>query len=632
MPAIYVPMTEQKVLMPEWDFLPDHRSYWIDLVGRLRPNVTAAQASAAMNTLFLQLRTAEFAQKHDQSADARKGFLTDAHLNLDGGAKGFSPLRDDVEMPLLIIMGMVLLVIGMAIVNVASLLLVRAANRVREFSVRFALGATNGQVLRQLLAEGMLLGAAGAVTGLLLAPEVLRLLIRWMSTGTGDELAFSATLDWRVLAFAIAATLGASVLFSLAPAAQFWNPKLAEAMRQQTGSVGGGSLKFRRSCVALQVSFSLLLMVAAGLFVRTIANLRSVNTGFATDHLLAFHIDPALAGYAPASVAPVERRALDAIAGLPGIRGVGATNDTDLADDDVMGDVAVSGYTPPPNDDYDVELPWVSDGYLQTLGVPLAAGRYFNAGDTATSQKVAIVNESFAKHFFGADAEALGHHVSRPERTSTDATIVGVVKDVKHASVREPARPTDYTLFAQADRTTGLTFYLRTWQDPKAALGSLRATVANIDSKLIVSDVRTMGQEIDEDIMPVRVIALLAATFGLLAAVLAGIGLYGILAYSTAQRTQEIGIRMALGALRGNVVALIVREVLALTGIAIAVTIPVALLATRALRSQLFGVSSGDPVVYGVGILAICVVAVGAGILPARRAATVDPARALRNE
>jgi putative ABC transport system permease protein len=632
LPAIYVPITEQKVLVPEWDFLPDHFSYWINLIGRLRPGVTAAQALAAIKPLFVSLRAAEFPLLHDQSADARKGFVTKAHLNLDAGARGFSPMRDDVRMPLLIVMGMVLLVIGMAIVNVASLMLVRAATRVREFSVRFALGATNGQILRQLLAEGLLLGAAGAVVGLLLAPEALRVLIHWMSTGSASETVFSATLDWRVLLFTMLATLAASVLFSLAPAAQFWNPKLADAMRQQSGTLGGTSLKFRRTCVALQIGFSLLLVVGAGLFVRTITNLRSVNVGFATDHMLAFNLNPSLAGYPASAVAPVEQRALDAIAALPGVRAVGATNDQDLSDDNVTGDEIVSGYTPKPDDDYDVELPWVSDSYLQTLGIPLLVGRYFNPGDTATSQKVAIVNETFAKHFFGSAAAALGHHVSRPRRPATDAMIVGVVKDVKHASVRDPAMPTSYTLFAQAERTTGLVFYVRTWQAPEVATNSLRATIANIDSKLIVNNPRTMSADIDEDLQSERTIALLATTFGAMATLLAGIGLYGILAYATAQRTREIGIRMAMGARRSTVVGLIVREVLALTGVAVAVTIPVALLATRAIRSQLFGISNADPQVYGAGILMIAAVAVAAGIIPARRAATVDPARALRTE
>jgi len=467
---------------------------------------------------------------------------------------------------------------------------------------------------------------------LALAPAALRVLIRWMSSGSGDEVTFSATLDWRVLVFTIAATIAASVLFSLAPAAQFWNPRLAEAMQQRSGTGGGGSLKFRRTCVALQIGFSLLLIVGAGLFVRTITNLRNVDPGFATDHLLTFELNPALAGYPPAGTAPVEQRALDALAALPGVRAVGATNDSDLEDNGISGDVKVAGYTPGPNEEFDVELPWVSNGYLQTLGVPLVAGRYFNAGDTATSQKVAVVNESFAKHFFSSPGAALGHHLSRPDRPLTDATIVGVVRDVKHTSVRDPASPMSYTLFSQAERQTGLTFYVKTWQPPSAATSSIRAAVGNIDRKLIVNSLWTMTDSINNDLMAERTIALLATTFGLLATLLAGIGLYGILAYSTSQRTREIGIRMALGARRATVVGLIVREVLVLAGVAIAVTVPLAVLATRALRSQLFGVSNADPMVYGAGILVICVVAVAAGIIPARRAATVDPTSALRND
>ena len=631
LPQIYVPLTMQKTVEPEWDFLNDHKSYFMNIVGRLRPGVTATQATAAINPLFRDLRTEEFTQLNDQSAKERKAFITNAHLNLEAGAKGFSPMRDDVQTPLIIIMGMVVLVILMAIVNVASLLLVRAATRAREFSVRYALGATSGQVLRQLLAEGMLLGVAGAAIGLALAPEALRLLIRWMATGDAGEHAFSATLDWRVLLFTVLATLVASLLFSLAPAAQFWNPKLAEALHQGRGGTGG-SLRFRRTCVALQIGFSLLLIVAAGLFVRTIANLRNVNAGFTTDHLLVFELNPQLAGYPPTGVAPLEQRALDGIAALPGVRGVGATNDEDLNGDGVDGDVKVAGYTPPPNDDYNVELPWVSDNYLQTLGVPLLAGRYFNAGDTATSTKVAIVNESFAKHFFGSAAAALGHHVSRPRSPQTDAMIVGVVKDVKHQSVRDPAIPTCYTLFAQAERTTGLIYYVRTWQDPDAAANSIRAAIGNIDSKLIVAHLTTMRDAIDQNLLAERTITLLASAFGILATVLAGIGLYGILAYSTARRTREIGIRMALGARRATVVRLILWEVMVLAGGAILVTIPVAILATRAVRSQLFGVSIADPAVYGAGIAAICIVAALAGFVPARRAATVDPARALRTD
>jgi hypothetical protein len=285
-----------------------------------------------------------------------------------------------------------------------------------------------------------------------------------------------------VLVFTLAVTVLASLFFSLAPMAQFQNPRLAEAMKERGGSGGGRSLKFRRSCVALQIGFSLLLLVGAGLFVRTIENLKHVDPGFATDHLLAFDLDPDLAGYPAAGVAPVEQRAIDAVAGLPGVRGVGATNDSDLAGNGISGDVEASGYTPKPDEDFDVELPWVSNDYLQTLGVPLVAGRYFNAGDTAASEKVAVVNESFVKHFYGGAQAALGHVVSRPRRTGTEATIVGVVRDVKHESVRDPANATEYTLFTQAPKQAGLTFYVRTWQSPETATNSIRGAISNIDT------------------------------------------------------------------------------------------------------------------------------------------------------
>ena len=632
-PDVFVPITEQKVVEPDWDYLSDHNAYWIDLAGRLRPGMTVAQAQASLNALYLSLRRAEFTLQHDQSEKARTTFIDQAHINVDAGAKGFSPLRGDMQTPLTIMMGMVLLVIAMAVVNVASLLLVRAAGRSQEFAVRYALGATSAQVLRQLIAEGLLLGGCGAAIGLLLAPQALHVLIHWLSGGSPDGgLPFTLTLDWHVLLFTLAVTVVASLLFSLAPMAQFQNPKLAEAMKERGGTGGGRSLQFRRSCVALQIGFSLLLLVGAGLFVRTIKNLRNVDAGFATDHLLSFDLDPMLAGYPAPGVAPLEQRAIDAMASLPGVRGVGATNDSDLAGNDVQGDVLASGYTPKPDEDFDVELPWVSNDYLQTLGIPLAAGRYFNEGDTATSEKVAVVNEKFAQHFYGSPQAALGRVVSRPRRPGTEATIVGVVRDVKHESVRDPAIATDYTLFTQALKPAGLTLYVRTWQAPEAATNSIRAAIANLDSKLIVGNPRTMTKAIDDDLIAERVIAMLATVFGGLAALMAGIGLYGILAYSTAQRTREIGIRMALGAQRGTVVRLILREVMVLAGGAMLVTIPLAMLATRAVRSQLFGVSIADPAVYGVGIVVICLVAALAGFIPARRAATVDPARALRTD
>jgi putative ABC transport system permease protein len=630
-PDLYVPMTMQAVIEPEWSYLNDHRAYWLNIVGRLRADETLPHASASLSSLWDSLRSKEFALQRDQSAKAREKFVSRSHLNLDAGANGFSPYRGELRTPLLIMMAMVLLVMAMAVVNVAGLLLVRAAGRVREFSMRFALGATKRQILRQLLAEGLLLGISSAVLGLFLAPQALKALITWMA-GRNPDSAFSATLDWRVLLFTVASALTASLLFSLAPALQFWNPRLVEALKQQAGTGSGEALRFRRTCVALQIGFSLLLIVGAGVFVRTIQNLRNVNPGFATDHLLTFGLAPEHAGYPSNQIVPVEQRALEALAALPGVRGAGATNDAELEDDNVTGDVTVAGYTAKPDEDLNVELPWISDNYLQTLGVPLVAGRYFSPSDSATATKVIIVNETFARHYFGSPQNALGHHVSRPERPETDAAIVGVVRDARHTTVRDPAMPTAYRPFVQGEKPVSLNFYIRTWQPPDAAAGSIRAAITNIDRKLIVHDLTTLSTQIDDTIANERTIALLASTFGVLATILAGIGLYGILAYSTAQRTREIGIRMALGAQRWEVVRLILREVLALAGVAVAVAIPVAIFATRALRSQLFNVSSIDAAIYAAAIAIIVFTAALAGLIPARRAASIDPARALRTD
>ncbi len=305
-PAVYVPLSEQRIVEPEWNYLNDRNSYSLDVVGRLRPGITAEQASAALNPLYRSIRADEFAGLHTQRPDVREKFVDRAHLNLEAGARGFSPLRNEVTTPLAILMGMVLLVTGMALVNVASLLLVRAANRVREFSVRYALGATSGQILRQLMCEGLLLGLLGAAAGLAIVPEAQHLLIRWMAGQSSDPPAFSSTLDWHVLAFTLVTSFVGSVFFSLAPAAQFWNPRLADALKQQASTGVGGGLKFRRTCVLLQIGFSLLLIVGAGMFLRTIQNLRNANPGFETEHLLAFRLSPELAGYPEAGVAPVE--------------------------------------------------------------------------------------------------------------------------------------------------------------------------------------------------------------------------------------------------------------------------------------------------------------------------------------
>jgi len=629
-PRIFIPMTMQKTIAPDND-LADRRSIWLKIIGRLPAGRTTKQAEAALNPLWSSLRAMEFKDFHDQSAREREKFVTTSHVSVAGAAKGFSPMRENVEMPLKILMGMVLLVVAMAAVNMASLLLVRAAGRVREFSMRYALGARAGDVVLQLLTEGLLLGLGGAALGILIAPQMVRGLIAWLTTTMSDA-PFSATLNPDILAFALGTTLLVSILFSLAPALQFLKPNLVDSLKQQSGTGSTASLKFRRSCVALQIGSSLLLLVGAGLFMRTIQNLHSVDAGFATDHLLKFDLSPEMAGYQGDSVAAVEVRLLDAISALPGVRGVAATNDPELAGDEINGSMDIAGYTPKPDEEIEAEVPWVSQDYFSTMGVPLLAGRGFTKADVAGAQKVAVVNEMFARKYYGSPANALGHHVSRSRRPVTDTAIVGVVRDTKHESVRDEIRPTVYRPFVQGEKPTQLVYYVRTWQTPEATSNAIRAAVQRIDGKLIVDDLRTMQSQIDDTISTERMVAMLASGFGVLAALLAGIGLYGVLAYSTAQRTREIGIRMALGAQRFTVARLILREVLVLSAGTILVTLPLAFLLSRTLREELFGVSPADPLVYLGGVVMIGIVASLAALLPARRAASIEPMQALRAE
>ncbi|MGA8432047.1 MAG: ABC transporter permease [Candidatus Sulfotelmatobacter sp.] len=631
-PDLFTPMMMKSQVMPGSDELEDRRSSWLNVVARLKPGFTREQAEAAISPLWYAIRSDELKQMQHGTDNFRENFVAKSHLSLLDGARGFSPLRSDVQTPLIIVMAMVGLVALMACANVGSLLLVRAAGRLREMSVRYALGAKRKRVVQQLVIEGLLLGLAGGTVGIILAPQISAVLIKMTPRSSSMEFPFSSQVDLRILLFNFSLAVGASLLFSLAPAVQFWRPNLAPAL-QQRSVVGGGPLRFRRIAVGVQVGLSLLLLVGAGLFTRTLHNLKSLNVGFATDHLVTFNIDPSLAGYPSTQNAEVSGRVLRALASLPGVRSVAGTNDSELADDGYAGNITLAGYAAKEDEDMDVEKPYVSPGYFSGMGMQLIAGREFSDADRAETQKVAVVNESFARHFFGDAPHTLGHYLAEGGgNVKPDIEIVGVVQDAKHHGVRADVKRTVFTPYLQAKDFGAMTFYIRTRQTPESAEPTIRGAMQALDSKLVLDTFRTMDEQIDDNLTVERVVSLLAESFGVLAALMAAIGLYGVLAYSTAQRTSEIGIRMALGASRASVVRVVLVEVLWLTGFAIAVTLPASLLLGRAVRSELFGISSSDPLTLSLATLLILMVAIASALLPARRAARIDPIVALRYE
>jgi predicted permease len=633
-PKIFVPIMAQPVIQPRYQLLDDHKSRWLTVVARLKPGETTTAAEAGINPLWNALRAEEFPLFKSTSANFRQRFFDKAHLTVLDASKGFSPLRDQIGEPLLIVMGMVGLVALMACVNISSLLLVRASGRAREMSIRYAMGASRWQIIRQLLIEGLLLGTLGGILGLIVAPLATRALVRTVVVGDVSQFPFNTSIDLRVLLFNFLVAFAASVVFSLAPALRFLKPDLVTALKQQSGTSGTSPLLFRRITVGLQIGLSLLLVVGAGLFVRTLHNLESQDVGFVTDHLVTFGINPQMAGYHQEQVNPLHQRVLDTLAALPGVRSVGGTDDPELSDDDIGSNFSIAGYDAKDDEDMNMESPSVTPGYFAALQLPVLAGRTFTHQDVFGQPSVAVVNTSFARKYFGDPERAVGHLIGHGQgpNTKLDIQIIGVVGDAKHIGVRGEIRRTIYTPFFQDEKRGVLQYYVRTGQSPDAAETTIRSALQNLDSKLVIDTLRTMDEQIADNLMNDRLITLLAVVFATLATLLAALGLYGVLAYTTAQRTREIGIRMAMGAQRSSVVRMVLVDVMWLAGISIALTLPLALLLARMVRSQLYGVSSFDPLSLLAGTLLVALVALIAAMLPARRAASVEPMKALRTE
>ncbi len=632
-PAVFMPLSMEAVAMP-WrvplDDLNNHRSLWVTLVARLKPGVTMQQAQAGLAPLWHTLRAQELTLYKARSERFKKNFLDNSRLKVLDDSTGFSPDRIELKTPLLILLSMASLLVALCAINVATLLLLRAAGRAREMSMRYALGAKRSRIVSQLLVEGGLLGLAGAVAGLALAPVVSTTLVRLMTNADPGQEPYSGSIDMRVLLFTLGLSLVVSLLFSIAPVFHFMRPDLAQALRQNSGTASRSSQRFRKLAVGAQIALSVLLLGGAGLFVRTLDNLRHQSVGFDTGHLATFSLDPANSGYGEDRSAQILSNALDAVRNIPGVTQVAATTDPELAGDTNNSGFTIQGHTRGEDENIDFESPWVTPGYFATLKQPLLVGREFSSADAQAAPKVAIVNLTFSKRFYGSPQNALGRMVG--DEDTPDTTIVGVVGDTKHVDLRTALGPAVYRPYLQQKHPGGVQVYARAAQSPETVETAIRQTIHQLDPTLVVDGLRTMEAQVDRSAADERALAILAIGFSMLAMLLAAVGLYGVLAYSTEQRTREIGVRLALGSQRSSVVFLVVREMAIIAGIATAIALPAVVALARLFRSQLYGVTTFDPLTLTVAALLTAVMVALAAALPARRAATVEPMQALRIE
>jgi predicted permease len=634
-PQVRIPVTMDDYL-PKSPFtrLNDRRFRWLIVFGRLKPGMTLKRAQAGLQPLFHQILQKEVAQKEFAKASpfVRSEFLK-MWLQLTPGSTGRSYLRDQFSKPLFALMAIVGLVLLIACSNLANLLIARASSRQKEMALRLALGAGRGRLIRQLLVESLLLSAVGGVFGLLLAVMIDKALIDFLPAGS-EPISLSGTPGWAVLGFTCVVSVLAAVLFGLAPALQCTRAQLADTLKDQAGSVvSGGSVALRRILVVAQVSLSLLLLIGAGLFLQSLHNLKDLNPGFDLHGLLEFAVEPTLQRYDRASAIEFYRRLDERLRTMPGIQDAAFAVVPILADNEWDNWVTIEGYTPKQGETPDPHMQFCTPSFLRTLKIPVLLGRDFSSRDIQGAPKVGIVNQKFAKHYFG-NASPIGRHLGMGSDPGTkmDIEIVGVAADTKYESMRQEMPDELYIPYQQADFVNGMVVYVRASGDPLGLFNRLRAAVRDVDSTVPMYDLRTLDDQVEFSLITERLLATLSTAFGAVASLLAALGLYGVMAFMVAQRTREIGIRMALGAARGSVVWMVMREVLKLAGAGIVIGLFASWLATRLVQNQLFGVQATDLLTMCAGALGIAAVAAAAGYLPARRATSIDPMQALRWE
>jgi predicted permease len=643
-PSIRVPVMMKAQVTPNWDDMDNRRSRWVNVFARLKPGVTKDAAKARLQPFFHGLLEAEVKEPafRNASAHTREQFLRGT-MDLLPAAQGRSPLRQQLADPLKLLMFVVAGVLLIACANVASLLIARAATRQKEIAVRLALGAGRRRIAAQLLVESVLLAVVGGVLGLVLASWTTRFLLGYLPTSETPHV-ITGAIDRKILLFNFALSLVTGVIFGLVPALRSTRPSLAPTLKDQVGAVVGGGVRFRKALVVAQVTLSVLLLVGAGLFIRTLRNLQTLDLGMNTENLIAFNVTPGLSGYTPIRSKQFFKQVRDRIGALPGVSAVAFSNIGLLEGNEWDSSITVEGYAAKPGENLNPFCLAVSPGYFKTMRTALVAGRDFDARyervappdlspNAPPTYTVAVVNEKYAKHFFPG-GNAVGHHIGFgiDPGTKTPIEIIGVVKDSKYTGVRDTMPEEVFVPFLENDFAGGGVMYVRTLGSPSAAFGAIRQIVREVDANVPMYNLRTLDHQVEVSLVNERLIATLSSAFGVLATILAIVGLYGVMAYTVARRTREIGVRMALGAVPMAVVWLVMREVLILVGAGIALGIAGAASLGHLVSREMYGVGATDPLTMAAAASALGVVALLAGYIPARRATRVDPTSALRYE
>jgi predicted permease len=642
---LFVPVALQPVLgtMRSDSLLEDRRTRWLNSFGRLRPGVSLDQARASLQPIMkamlqMEVRQPAFSRANEET---RRGFLNSS-MNVLPGAQGLPNRRQQLSTPLWVLMGAAGFVLLIACANLSNLVMARSTTRRRELAVRLALGAGRLRVVAQLLTETVVLSLLGGLFALALAFGAARALLVLYLRDTAS-MPLSTAPDLRILAFTMGLTLLASLAFGLGPALSSTRQALAVTLRNEGGSVIGGSHHgLRRTLSVAQVTLSLVLLVGAGLFLRTLNNLRTLGPGFPIERLVTFYVDTGQGGYDAERSKQFLQRLTDDLKTIPGVSNVGLASVRVLGGDTWDSSLTVEGYSGRPGAQPNMNA--ISPNYFATLGVPMVAGRDFTPDDRHTVDRklggqdswtptVIIVNETFVRRYF-AGRNPVGRHVGfgGDPGTPMEMEVVGVARDMTYANVRDEIPPQAFVPYLAARGVVAMGVFLRTAGDPEQVLTTVRARLNALDPNLPMFSARTMESQLDTSLTNERMIASLCAVFGALAALLAIIGLYGVMSYNIARRTREIGIRMALGAVRRTVIAMVMREVLLLVAVGVLIGLAGALALGRLIETQLYGLKPHDAATLAVAAVGLALVALAAGYLPALRASRLDPTVALRQE